>query len=75
MCQCICLLIGWFDSHDGIITAPPPESMSAGATGVRMDTGAEDFGEAGFCREGVGGRGGRVRGGSGRGGSGEGVGG
>ena len=50
MWQCICLLIGQFDSHDGIITAPPP----AGATGVRMDMGAEDFGEAGFCRQGVG---------------------
>ena len=70
MWQYICLLFARFDSHDGTITAPPPASTSlpAGATGLRMDIGAEDFGEAGFCRQGVG-RGwvGWVRGGSGEG--------
>ena len=75
MWQYICLLIGRFDSHDGTITAPPPASTSlpAGATGLRMDIGAEDFGEAGFCRQGVGRGVGRVGEGREWRGSGEGV--
>ena len=56
MWHCICLAIGQIDSHDGIITAPPPTGTSptAVATGARIEVGTEAFGEAGFCMQGVG---------------------